>query len=374
MPRFALRRLVDDVEWEAEDLAGRMGIVAHAAFLRAGFVPYGEKPRSGHLLKKLDEIGPSTPCLSRRYTAAQLVAHHEGGGGAVDAAVLELRVWGNGDVTFHAYLLTTDGDRGFLSYEADLDEDTLAPILSCRLADAALALETRSAGAWLWKSLADWVFPAMFLDLYHRNDLPVTGFASLPDDATMEILKRLNGKDLARVECTSKQLRFLVTERDGVLWKAVYESLSWLLEVESSDSESDGLGSWKQRYVNAWQRPPRYRFMPGLFSSNNYDADWLPRRNRQREPNMQDFAFPWRRIDPSIFPPMGSSRGYAYPPEPDMVHDDPPAPPPARNELAPRGKNAGRQQRKMQRNDCQKKNHDAGAIHSPSSRYRWRHR
>lgn len=204
--------------------------------------------------------------------------------------------------------------------------DTLSPLLSGRLADAALALKTGSAGAWLWKSFADYVFPVLFLDLCGRNDVPVTGFSSLPDDATTEILKRIDGKDLARVECTSKQLRCLVTERDGVLWKAMYESLGRLPVSQSSDSDSDGLGSWKQRYVNARQRrpPPRYWFSPEFIPLYNYDEDWLPPRRRQREANLQharEFA-PLVILDDSIITPTESA-DFAY--GPNMVHDGPSA-------------------------------------------------
>lgn len=191
---------MDENQWEVENVAGRLGIVAHAAFLCAGFVPHGEELSSGHLRKQVDEVGLSASCLSRQYTAAHLARHE----GAADAVVLELHARVDGDVVFQVYLLMTDGDRGCVLYEEVLDEAALAPLLSCSLADA--------TSAWLWKELADWVMPA----------LPVTSFASLPDDAKVEILKRLtDGKDLARMECVSNQLRRLVVERDDELWKAM---------------------------------------------------------------------------------------------------------------------------------------------------------
>ncbi|KAK3135613.1 hypothetical protein QOZ80_5BG0421180 [Eleusine coracana subsp. coracana] len=340
MATFALQGLVDDDQWEAEDLTGRLGIVAHAAFLRAGFVPYGDESSSGQYMKQVDETGPSSPCFSRRYTAPQL-ARREG-------AVLELRPRENGDVVLQVYLLTTDGDRGCLSYEEVLDEATLAPLLSCSLADG---LE-----------LADWVLPL--------PALPVTSFGSLPDDAKTEILKRLTeGKDLARVECVSSQLRRLVTERDAELWKAMYDSLGLPPEIEICDSE--GLGNWKERYMKARS------LWAWLFES--YDGDGnltLAERRLLRESDflqhLREFMLSLlrRREDPTIVVPLHFT-GFAYPH--DMVHDDPPVPPPEREE-ATRGKNVGRQHHKVQRNDYQKKLHGAGAIHSPSSRYRWKHR
>ncbi|KAK3138911.1 hypothetical protein QOZ80_5AG0375060 [Eleusine coracana subsp. coracana] len=304
-------------------------------------MPYGDEPSSGQYMKQVDKTGPSSTCLSRRYTTAQL-AHREG-------AVLELCTRENGDVVLQVYLLMTDGDRGCLSYEEVLDEATLVPLLSCSLADG---LE-----------LGDWVLPL--------PALPVTSFASLPDDAKTEILKRLtDGKDLARVECVSRQLRRLVTERDCELWKAMYDSLGLPPEIQISDSE--GLGSWKERYMEAssvW-----------AWFFDSYDGDGnltLAERRLLRESDflqhLREFMLSLlrRREDPTIVVPMQST-GFAYYP-PDMVHDDPPVPPPEREE-ATRGKNVGRQHHKVQRNDYQKKRHGAGAIHSPSSRYRWKHR
>ncbi|TVU19200.1 hypothetical protein EJB05_35337, partial [Eragrostis curvula] len=306
-----LRRLVDDEQWEAEDVAGRLGIVAHAAFLRAGFVPCGDEPGSGCLFhKQVDEIGPSAPSLSRRYTAPQLARHREGAPAPADVAVLELRAGTNGEVAFRAYLLTTDGHRR-RECKAVLTAAALAPLLSGGLDDAARAMKTGSAGSWLiWKSLADLVFPVLLHEVCSSER---SCFTSLPDDAKAEILKRLaDGKDLARVECTSKQLQHLVAERDDELWKARYESLNLMPEAEGS-AESEGLGSWKERYVNALRRPQGRRRCDNLqfFQEAEGSADdseglgswkeryvnalrrcyeeWMAQRRREREAELQRF-------------------------------------------------------------------------------------
>ncbi|TVU19197.1 hypothetical protein EJB05_35334, partial [Eragrostis curvula] len=269
MSTVPLPMIVDDDQWDAKDLAGRLGIVAHAAFLRAGFVPYGDEPTSGYLLKQVDDTGSSQPSLSRRYTAAQLARRREGAPAPAEVAVQELLAQGNGDFVFHVFLLTRDGHQRFLC-EAVLDAAALAPLLSGRLDDPARALETGSAGARLWDALAEWVFPVLLYELRSRN---VTGFASLPDDAKVEILKRLaDWKDLASVECTSRQLRRLVTERDGELWKTKYESMNLPTKAEGSADHSEGLGSWKERYVNALRRC--------------YE-EWLAQRRREREAELE---------------------------------------------------------------------------------------
>ncbi|TVU19193.1 hypothetical protein EJB05_35330, partial [Eragrostis curvula] len=278
MSTVPLRMIVDDDQWDAKDLAGRLGIVAHAAFLCAGFVPYGDEPSSGHLLKQVDDTGSSAPSLSHRYTAAQLALRREGAPAPAEVAVHELLAQGNGDIAFRVFLLTKDGDRRFLC-EAVLDAAALAPLLSRRLDDASRALQTGFAGARLWDALAEWVLPVLLDELRLRN---VTGFASLPDDAKVEILKRLNDwKDLARVECTNRQLRRLVAERGGELWKPMYESMKLLPPEAEGSADSEGLGSWKERSVNAW-----------LWS---YE-EWMAQRRRERQAELQhlwdrDFRF-----------------------------------------------------------------------------------
>lgn len=145
------------------------------------------------------------------------------------------------------------------------------------------------------------------------------------------------------------------------------------MRVRSSDSE--GLVSWKERYMEA------YRLRAWLFDSNDDDEDWLAQRRRQHEPYymqpLREFILSLLRSreeeDLTIVAPMLST-GFTYPP--DTVYDDPPPPElPPEQEVAPiRGKNAGRQPRKMQRSNYQKKPHGTGAIHSSSSRYRWKYR
>jgi len=96
---------------------------------------------------------------------------------------------------------------------------------------------------------------------------------SLTDDIKVEILKRLAGADdLARMERTYKDLRRLVAERDGEVWKPMYDEalraqlgwrrrgrwwgFSFLLRSESSDSESEEVEvlSWKEKFMKTRQR------------------------------------------------------------------------------------------------------------------------
>ncbi|CAL4924264.1 unnamed protein product [Urochloa decumbens] len=339
-----LPRFVDADEWEAADLTGRLGIVAHASFLYAGFVPYGVVPSSGH---------SPAPLLSRRYYTAPQLVRADG----ADVAVLELPEQAIGEVAFRTYLLTSAGHQRCV-YQAFLNKAYLAPILSGGVHDAARALETGAVGAWLWRSLADWACRGPFLELCCWNDLPVTGFSSLPDDAKTEILKRLaDAKDLARVECTSSQLRRLVAARDGELWKAVCETRGLLPEEETLE-----VISWKERYVSALRPPPsrpwawaRATTHHDLFDSAQHEELFV--RLRQSLQQQHDELYATRHRVPVV----------------DSSITDETLDPPAQGVVA-RGRQSGRKHRNVPQKDCMNKWHGAGAIHSPSSRYRWKHR
>ena len=210
-------------------------------------------------------------------------------------------------------------------------------------------------------ALADGACWGLVAELCRRNGLPLTGFMSLTDDIKVEILKRLAGADdLARMERTCKDLRRLVAERDGEVWKPMYDEalraqlgwrrrgrwwgFSFLLRSESSDSESEEVEvlSWKEKFMEARQR-------------------------------VQDKSF-WRRMlfrSLSPFPPSHCTELSSClldwlldPPEQDTVS------------TRARGKITAGHRRKVPRtrNVHKKKWAGAGAIHSPSSRYQWKHR
>lgn len=116
---------------------------------------------------------------------------------------------GSSDVALVIFLTKARSMEGI--YLERLDADTLAPSAGRRCSNQI---------SW---SLADGVCWGLLDQLRRRNGLTLPGFRSLPDDAKVEMLKRLrSGVDLARVECTCRDLRRLVVARDGVLWRHMY--------------------------------------------------------------------------------------------------------------------------------------------------------
>jgi len=365
MATSILQRFLDADQWAAEDtMVGRLGMVMHAAFLFAGFQPYGAQPPSGYLLKQesppVNKKGLATMSLCRWYTARELQAQR-----FAEAAVLMLSARGS-DIALLAFLVTADGDVRKLYWE-HLDRATVAPLLS-----AGAMADTEPRGSRICGELSDAVCWPLLVDLCHRNGVRlrssmfspdgVTGLLSMPDDImVVEILGKLtNGEDLARVACTCRELKELVEGRDAdaQLWKPLYEALDarrrrhtlslwhdydWFFPEDEARAalrlRPPLCMSWKQKYVKArprpWDRICRL-FLCDYFPAFSGKISWPP-------------LFSW----------------IADPPEPETV--------------ATRGEEymytTGGHRSKREGKYCKKrKGHGAGVIHSPSSRNRWKHR
>ncbi|KAL6642518.1 hypothetical protein ACP70R_020699 [Stipagrostis hirtigluma subsp. patula] len=81
-------------------------------------------------------------------------------------------------------------------------------------------------GPRLWRFLTKGLCWRLLVTLRRRNGVPeFPRFMSLPDDMKAAVLTRLSGggQALAMVERTCTALRRLVADRDGELWKAVYQ-------------------------------------------------------------------------------------------------------------------------------------------------------
>ncbi|KAJ1296002.1 hypothetical protein BS78_01G265400 [Paspalum vaginatum] len=140
--------------------------------------------------------------------------------------------------------------------------------------------------------------------------------------------------------------------------------------------------SWKERYVNAsrWRQRLLNRTWRwtcwDIFVS--YEEEWLASivsRCGRREADLHASMNRQASLfvdDSSIVAPIEAME-FSWAPH-YWVLDDPPPPPapvPEPEVVVARGKKAGNPRRRMQRKDYrQKQRHGAGAIHSPSSRYR----
>ncbi|KAL6640871.1 hypothetical protein ACP70R_019052 [Stipagrostis hirtigluma subsp. patula] len=341
-----LHRAIDAGRWDAESLLGRLVVLVHAAFLDAGFVPCSSK-EPGEVLPP--ELGVTASTLPYRYVAPQLPRR---GDDDADAAVLRLRASGRHVVLYVQFDPRPD------TYWVCVDAVAAAPLLSGGLDAVARAL-TRSDDARglaaLWGALSSGLCRRAIVDVCRRHgvDLEAT-LMSLPCDVTAAILARLpDAADLARVERACAGLRRLVASRDRELWKPWYEAMAASRGAKAPSRPLPAAGgspettSWKGRYVRellaSRARNWRYTWL--------MEIEEIVRRGR---PLHNQFV-PFKSEDRCDPPQRPAS------PVADRLTRRP----------AARGKRAARA---PPTSGSVKRLHGAGTIHSPSSRYRWKHR
>jgi hypothetical protein len=184
-----LNKVTDGDRWKAENLFGRLAIVAHAAFHYTGFHPHGAPD------------APPTPWyVSSDYSLKQLV-NRDGR----DTIVMRLSGKGRRYMTLHILTSFVTADATTSAGCSSTIYAALAKVLPGDI-DEAAARSLRALGSatcWLWQLLADELFQDMFLlHVCRMNGILVAGFVLLPCDIKAVVLGRLDSaKDLARVEC-----------------------------------------------------------------------------------------------------------------------------------------------------------------------------
>ncbi|RLM99817.1 hypothetical protein C2845_PM06G23900 [Panicum miliaceum] len=348
-----LHRAIDGRRWDAERLLGRLIVIVHAAFLDAGFVPLGahgsRSRRPGSTVPK--QAGRTASALSLRYGAPQLL-HRQG---SEAAAVLRMLAHGRRHLILYVKCDPWPVERCVL-----VDALAAAALLTGGLDGTARALRRDARLAGLWRRISEDLCRGALVDMCRRNGVALEpSFMSLPGDAKAAVLSRLaSGADLASVERVCTGLRRLVAERDRQLWKPRYDALalrdaSWLLPA--ADCSRSPETSWKERYVTArrWKPQTWHLGTPGDAEAvRSYVVYcYFPPPFHFRPPRQR----PVDRVDESEQ-------------EADPVAE-------RRNRIAAgRGKRAAGRGRSPPSRVQENRRRGGGAIHAPSSRYRWKHR
>ncbi|CAL4932725.1 unnamed protein product [Urochloa decumbens] len=359
-----LHKATDATRWDAEDIFGRLCIFTHAAFLYAGF-----HPRS---------VPAATPwSLSRRYSVlSPQAAHHQDA--AVTIVLRLYRQWGQrrrgrAHMALRVYVMANGGGR-YMSRREWFGRAALETVLSGSVDDTARALRVPgSAGECLWKLLSDEICRGLFLYACEANGVPVMpDFASLPGDIKMAILEKLDdGKDVAMAECASKELRDLVAGHDSLLWKAKYEaviisSFSYMCRMFLIlvDKGKPLLIRWKERYAMA--RNSMSRLLKPQQSELNpmhHISHIRPWAIQETMKLLGTIPKPRRNIRKVIHEPRKLSANIIS----VVAH---------RKAIVEENRIrriAGRTMTMVPKRSHGKE-HQAGSIHSPSSRYHWKHR
>uniref|UniRef100_A0A0E0EVJ5 F-box domain-containing protein n=1 Tax=Oryza meridionalis TaxID=40149 RepID=A0A0E0EVJ5_9ORYZ len=244
--RHPLHDAIDAARWDAEPPLGRLVVVAHAAFLHAGFVPYSAGGRSSASRRPLpDEIGATASSLSLRYTVPDLLRQTTTQRRRSRAETAVLRLCAHGDhVVFYGYL-TGDANQvqrlQTTRHWACIDALSVASVLLSGGLDAT-AHTLAADGAGLWKKLAGGLARRLFVDMCRKNSkhLPPR-LTTLPADLQEDILRRLAVEDIAAVYFTCTGLRDLIAGSEvlnndfqfGELWMNFAWSQGYLRRLPS---------------------------------------------------------------------------------------------------------------------------------------------
>ncbi|VAI54125.1 unnamed protein product [Triticum turgidum subsp. durum] len=360
-----LHGVVDARRWNTERLLGRLVIMVHAAFLDAGFMVPRRNRRDRDLSSTCrlpTEVGATASILSLEYTAPQLLPRHD-----MDTAVL--RVCTNGrHVIFYLQISSVRVSPHLVC----LDALSVAPLLSGHLNGTARRLlrNDGSPTAALWRTVSDGFSRRIFSDLCLVHGV-VPGraptFMSLPSDIMAAILERLaDGKDLLRVESTCTELRRLVSEpdRDRQLWMPRYKALrlNWLWwwcwslggDSDSHDDLPETSTSWKEMFVRATRRREHWFLRPTRILNS-------PRFSILDSWN-------WHFGSDSFELPVDAAAYFGeMMPEGDGGKN-------TTGRHHGHGKAPATGGHKKQKQQGRRTRTGTGAIHSPSARYRWKHR
>ncbi|CAN6347126.1 unnamed protein product [Urochloa humidicola] len=345
-----LHRAIDSVRWDAERLLGRLIVVVHAAFLDAGFDPLPHDPHCRRSSTVPKQVGRTSSSLSLRYAAPQLLHRHD-----AEAAVLRILAHGRRRLILYVHC-----DRLPVERCVVVDALAAAPLLSGGLDATAPALR-RDAAAALWRRLTDGLCRRALVDICRRNGVALEPtFLSLPGDAMAAVLARIpSGADLARAELVCTGLRRLVVGRDRELWKPRHDAMAapWLLpDDDGCCGGHSPETSWKERYVAARR--------------------WKPPASQSSHQGIPGDAVLIRRSYLYYFVPPPFLYRPRHPVDWDdesEVEADPVAD--RRNRIAAgRGKRGAGRGRSPPPCVQENRRRGAGAIHAPSSRYRWKHR
>lgn len=239
-----LEEITNDNQWNAnKDFFGRLCIVAHAAFLDAGFRPHGGAPVA------------TSRSLIRRYSLPQLGEEQGEPEDGAFVLLLHRQVGRNGHTELKAYHDHHDGRR-CLDHRKQLENAAVKGSLSGGLGRVSHELATPgSKGRWVWKLLAHGLCMDLITCACRVKGLPAgPSFASLPDDVKALILARVDRPEsIVMVECASKEMRDLVAEHDAKIWEP--QARRWMPGNYEAwkDMYDKGLGkfSWKKWYVEA---------------------------------------------------------------------------------------------------------------------------
>uniref|UniRef100_A0A0D9VRK4 BHLH domain-containing protein n=1 Tax=Leersia perrieri TaxID=77586 RepID=A0A0D9VRK4_9ORYZ len=234
----------------------RLAVALHAALIDSGFL--SANAVGSRLQLPYDWASGSSIPVSVKYTLPELVAELP----AVEegmVAVLNYSLMGN-YMMIYGYVPGVKPEVQRLCLELP----KLAPLLYLDSDEVSASEEREIHG--LWRMLKDEICLPLMILLCRLNNLSFPPcLMALPGDVKAKVLEFVPGVNLARVQCTCKELRDLAA--DDNLWKKKCE-----MEFNAQGEGSRVSRNWKERFVAAWKVSANKR--PRMLSPRFLNYGW----------------------------------------------------------------------------------------------------
>ncbi|KAF0912632.1 hypothetical protein E2562_015306 [Oryza meyeriana var. granulata] len=234
-----MRREMENADGADGTVIYRLAVALHATLLDSGFLSANPVAVGSRLQLPQDWASGSFIPVSMKYTLPELVEAlpvvEEG-----MVAVVNYSLMGNFMMVYgHVPGATSEVRR------LCLELPKLAPLLYLD-SDEVRAAEEREIHE-LWRMLKDEMCLPLMILLCQLNNLSLPPcLMALPGDVKVKVLEFVPGVDLARIQCTCKELRDLAA--DDNLWKKKCE-----MEFNAQGEGSRVGRSWKERFGASWK-------------------------------------------------------------------------------------------------------------------------
>ncbi|KAL5217665.1 hypothetical protein ABZP36_018349 [Zizania latifolia] len=273
-PSFVVRVLKREIEnagGACRTAIHHLVVALHEALLDAGFL--SANLAGSRLQLPLDWASDSFNPLTMKYTLPEFVEMLPAAEGRM-VAVLNYSLMGN-FMMVYGHVPGAPSEVHRLCFELP----KLAPLMYLH-SDEVSAEEDRKILE-LWRVLKDEMCLPLMILLCQLNNLCLPPcLMALPGDVKAKVLEFVPGVDLARVQCTCKELRGLAA--DDNIWKKKCE-----IEFKAIGEGSQVSRTWKERFGAAWivkvsinkKSPKRLispRFLNYGWGNNPYDPLGFP--------------------------------------------------------------------------------------------------
>ncbi|KAL6867422.1 hypothetical protein ACP4OV_015446 [Aristida adscensionis] len=256
-----LKREMENAGGAERTVVGRLAGALHAALLDAGFII--NNPAGPQLLLPQDWPSSASEPLAIKYTIPELVEALPVAEGKM--AVVNFSLMAN-FVMVYGHVPGAQSDVCRLCLELPklepllyLDSDQLSGVQEREILN-------------LWRVLKDGMCLPLMISLCQLNNLRLPPcLMGLPAELKTKVLDFVDGVDLARVECTCKEMKNLAA--DDNLWKKFLQNLK-------DYGEGSRGSSAKARFAEAWaaNRKRQKRPIPSFWDYGWGNSPYSPRR------------------------------------------------------------------------------------------------